>query len=419
MTDEDRIITLQAPHKNQLQVLNCPARFIVCAIGRRFGKTDLAVVQAISAALKGQKVGYFCPTYKLLSPVWTTIKYTLPKPIIGSRNEHHKELTLKTKGSIDMWTLDRGDPARGRKYHLVIVDEAAMVKNLYDQWAACIRSTLMDYRGRGFFYSSPKGLNDFKTFHDWGNPDPKNEHRKKGWHSFKMTSYHNPYIPKSEIDAYRDEFPGPFFDQEVLAEFVTFGGNLVKRDMIRYGDAPTGIRLSMGVDLASSLNTRADYTAIVILGEDATGRIFVVYALHIKGLYVEITNKIIQLSEIFKPSVIKIEAVQAQSVYVQELIRNTTLPVRPTSKVGSNKDKLTRFIPLLTRYEMGMVIHDVGLPSTFEAEILSFPQENGKGHDDFVDAMAFAYEGLAETANKVQSSGRKREFSRSANYGPI
>jgi len=57
---------------------------------------------------------------------------------------------------------------------------------------------------------------------------------------------------------------------------------------------------------------------------------------------------------------------------------------------------MTRFLPLLARYEQGLVKHVPGLSGAFEEELLSFPVGE---HDDLVDALSYAFAASAPTAD--------------------
>lgn len=56
--------------------------------------------------------------------------------------------------------------------------------------------------------------------------------------------------------------------------------------------------------------------------------------------------------------------------------------------VNAHSDKLTRFQPMLARYEQGLVYHTAGLPPEFEKELLAFPLGDYK---DMVDALGLAF----------------------------
>jgi predicted phage terminase large subunit-like protein len=88
------------------------------------------------------------------------------------------------------------------------------------------------------------------------------------------------------------------------------------------------------------------------------------------------------------------------------LLRTTTLPVYG---VRPDKDKMTRFLPLLARYEQGLVCHAPSLPGWFEEELLTFPIGD---HDDGVDAAAHAFDALPplSTPNYAPYEPPVREF---------
>lgn len=380
-------------------------RFNVACQGRRFGKSLLGLALAwygaphCAGALRdGLNVGWFAPQYKLLDEVWRTAKAFL-RPYIQriDRQQHHLELT--TGGSLDFWTMDNPDCGRGRRYGLVLVDEAAMARNLEEAWTQAIRPTLADFQGAAWFLSTPKGGNYFKTLYDRAGDDPE-------WQRWQMPTSRNPYIAPEEIDAMRRELPEIVFRQEVLAEFVDLAGVVMRREWLRYGGS-AGQPVALGVDLALSTKSTADYTAIVAMCRDASGSIFVLDAQRIQAPFYSVLQFIQQMAEKWNPSVIAIEQVQYQAAVVQELLRTTTLPamgVRP------DKDKLTRFLPLLARYEQGLIFHAPSLPSWFEEELLTFPMGE---HDDGIDAASMAFDALPSLSVPdygIYAAPRKSEF---------
>lgn len=363
-------------------------RFNVACQGRRFGKSLLGLALAwygaphCAGALRdGLNVGWFAPQYKLLDEVWRTAKAFL-RPYIQrvDRQQHHLELT--TGGSLDFWTMDNPDCGRGRRYGLVLVDEAAMARNLEEAWTQAIRPTLADFQGAAWFLSTPKGNNYFKTLFDRAADDPD-------WARWQMPTSRNPYIRSEEIEAMRLELPEIVFRQEVLAQFVDFEGAALKREWIKIGEPSGVLPVVLGVDLAISTKTAtADYTAIVAMCRDASGSVFVLDAQRIRAPFHQVLLFIQQMAAKWRPSVIAIESVQYQAAVVQELLRTTRLPVRG---VRPDKDKLTRFLPLVARYEQGLVKHAPGLPGWFEDELLSFPVGE---HDDGCDALAYSFQAL-------------------------
>lgn len=375
-------------HDGQKLVLASDARFKVIRAGRRWGKTRLATYwlsMLEGGAMSGYPVAFFSPTYKLLLDVWRSIMLTL-KPVIRNHNRTDMRIELKTGGVIDFWTLEDMDAGRGRKYKRIVIDEAAHARYLQQAWERAISPTLTDYRGEAWFISTPKGINYFHDlYHKTDN----------GWRSFHMPSSINPFISSEEIAQRRLEMPELVFMQEYLAEFVTFGAGMIKPEFIRYGEAPVGCRVTMGVDLAISEKETADWTAIATVALDLiTGHVYIKEVERFRSTFSAAKDRIVAAYMRHKPMLVAIEATQYQSAMVQELARTTQMPVYG---VKPDKDKVTRFAPLVTRYEQGMVKHSqANVPAWFIDELVSFPE--GK-HDDAVDAVGYAFAAHAKYPN--------------------
>jgi hypothetical protein len=251
------ILELPMPHINQRAILESLARFRVVMCGRRFGKSELSQIEIITAALRGQQVAYITPTYALATVFFD--KLTLAVPFKANRSELYIE--FPNGGRLDFFTGERLNNLRGRKFHLVVVDEAAYIPNLQDGWENSIRPTLTDYKGRAIFLSTPRGHNFFYTLYSnglLGNED---------WQSFKFTSYENPYIDPAEIDDARAHLPETAFAQEYLADPAENAANPFGTQYIRQCIYPISSEppVVYGIDLAKSV----DWT--VITGLDQFG----------------------------------------------------------------------------------------------------------------------------------------------------
>jgi hypothetical protein len=207
-------INLPRPHGAQAIVLRSRARWRIVRAGRRFGKSIIALLAGIDELLKGHKVAYVAPTYKMAKKFFNAYLQKLPKEVIVSANRADLQITLITGGSIDFFSGEAIDNMRGSKYHFVIVDEAAFVKDFESAWLEVIRPTLTDYKGRALFISTPRGRNYFYALGQRGaDSDP----RYSEYQEFYFTSYDNPHIDASEIDAAKTELPEEIFNQEYLA----------------------------------------------------------------------------------------------------------------------------------------------------------------------------------------------------------
>lgn len=380
-------VRLELPrlHSAQERITHEARRFNVLACGRRFGKTVLLLDRLVPVLLRGLPCAWFAPNEKLFDEAWRDAIRILA-PVIRHKDQQKKRLELITGGTLEFWTLhNTDDPGRSRKYAMIAVDEAAMANRLERQWTEAIRPTLTDYRGGAWFASTPKGANYFRALYDRGQTtDPQ-------WASWQLPTSLNPFINPAEIDTARGELPALVFQQEYLAEFVDMQGATVRREWLKHSEAPAGMTLVMGVDLAISKKTDADYTAAVILGKHQDN-VHIVHASRTRAGFQGSVDFIRALAMRYKPAIIAIESVQYQAAVVEQLLRDSTLPI---VGIKPDKDKLTRFLPLAVRYEQGLVWHASGLEE-YEDELLSFPVGR---HDDLVDAAAYAYNQLSAAGN--------------------
>ena len=203
-----------------------------------------------------------------------------------------------------------------------------------------------------------------------------------------LFSYWPEVWPVSKLLEMKENMGGPLFACAYLNDITgLLEGNIFRAEWFQYFDVlPEGeYTYRMGVDLAMSTRERADYTARVVVAENRTGDFFVMSAYRDKmeGGHAAFVNAGYQAFP--QISLVKVEAVQAQTLLVQELMRD--YPRIPVSPKKTDTDKTTRGRGVAARYEAHKVYHHVSLRgSDFERELLSF----NRGHDDFVDSLGFA-----------------------------
>lgn len=394
-------ITLPKFHDGQRRLWESRRRFNVGRSGRRWGKTVHGLRLAAEDSLQGWPVGWFAPTYKLLDEAWArTIKRL--SPIIRRKDASVHRLELVTGGVLDFWTMHDPDCGRGRRYKRVILDEAAMARNLEAAWNEAIRPTLTDLKGDAWIFSTPKrgkqpGGRYFRKLCE-------NAERFDDWRHFTAPTWDNPHIPPEEVEAARNELPELVFRQEYGAEFVDLDSILMRQELLRYAPAPSEMTISLGVDLAISEKQTADWTAIAAMGRHMDGRRFVLDVQRERCGFHGAVQFIKRMAEKWKPRAIAIEEVQYQAAVTETLLRETSLPVRG---VRPERDKVTRFMPLVNRYEKGLVYHVPGLPPVFEDELLSFPE--GEFLDQ-VDALVYADMALDSYSGGGYAVGGSRTF---------
>jgi len=205
-------ITLPELYPAQRAVIDDPARFKVLRCGRRWGKNVAGYVYIAEAILERKPLAWFAPTYKILADAWREI-LTMLRPLCKHVNAQEHRIEFHGGATLEFWSLDGPDPARGRKYWKVVVDEAGVVADLETRWSAAIRPTLTDYRGQALILGTPKVNGPFFNvlFNFGTNGEP-------GWKSFRGRTSDNPYIDHEEIEEARRTMPPWMFAQEYEGE---------------------------------------------------------------------------------------------------------------------------------------------------------------------------------------------------------
>jgi len=260
-------ITLPSLHAGQQTIRDSDARFKTVVAGRRFGKTRYAVAEALAEALSGGRVWWVAPTYKQSKIAGKLIRGVLaPYPsLYDFRKSPHWAFSLNTGGEIELLTGDDPDNLRGDGLNLVICDEAAFLDK--EVWTEALRPAVSDTLGDAIFISTPS---PDTTAEDWfadrveyGESEDFPE-----WKSWKFTSYDNPHLADSEIDAARRTMTEAAFRREYLAEIgADPEGALWDRDWFdrdRVTDTPDLERLVVPIDPQGG---GPDAAGIVVVGK--------------------------------------------------------------------------------------------------------------------------------------------------------
>lgn len=381
MNGKSRKIVSFRLHEAQKKIIEERRRFNVACCGRRFGKSRMGGSLLIETTWKeSAPAAWLSPTYPMLQQVWrefTELNYK----IIEKVNETEKRIKIKDGGAIDFWSADNFDSIRGNKYKRVIIDEAAICRNLEDAWQQAIRPTLTDFQGDAYFFSTPKGANFFKTLFD----------RNEGeWKSWQLPTSSNPYIVASEIESAKNELPPNVFAQEYEARFISEIGKVFKTATIT-SEIPTGLKYSIGTDLAYSKSTQSDYSVAVVMGKDSGGHYYIV---HVERWQSEIGQTVERLRAIQNkyqvPIVVESNGVQKA---VADMVQNAGLRITRTNPTA---DKLTRALSLVMGWNGGKVsVLNSAWALPFCNELENFTG-NGKDHDDQVDAAVNAFNLLSK-----------------------
>ncbi|CAM6003670.1 unnamed protein product [Sphagnum balticum] len=195
-----------------------PGRFKVLRAGRRAGKSAYLEMLACDSSIRGKYVGVFSPSYKIMTELFMNVVETLG-PLVKSASKIDGVVRLVTGGRIDFWSLDNENAGRSRKYHLVLVDEAAFAKeNLQEIWERAIMPTLLDYLGEAIFASNCNGIDPTNFFYRICT-EPE-----YGFVHYHAPTSANPHMSVEELERIKSAMPPLVFKQEYLSEFVSWAG---------------------------------------------------------------------------------------------------------------------------------------------------------------------------------------------------
>ena len=210
----------------QLQVALDTHRFRVVDVGRRGGKTTLAAEEIKGKAIGSEcRVAYIAPTYgQARDIIWLALQKELAAAIVR-KDETRLELEVRnilgTTSLIQLRGWESIESLRGQKFHFIVVDEVAMMKNFTEKWQEVVIPTLTDTKGEVLFISTPKGFNFFYDLYNRELTDPS-------WKSFHFTTYDNPNIDPEEIEKLKAQLTPDRFAQEYMAEFHKTEGLVYK-----------------------------------------------------------------------------------------------------------------------------------------------------------------------------------------------
>jgi hypothetical protein len=119
----------------------------------------------------------------------------------------------------------------------------------------------MDLEGDAIIGGTPKGRNGFWNMFQMGQ-DPLNDQ----WKSWKMSSYVNPFVPKSEIDEMVSSLPELVVKQEIFADFLENEGTVFRNILACMGAQPTTPVAHKGHYIVAGLDwgKQNDFTATSI-----------------------------------------------------------------------------------------------------------------------------------------------------------
>lgn len=392
-------------HEKQMEIFTSPARFKICAAGRRGGKSYLSAIMLLVEGLKDKndhgysladkRVFYCAPTFDQGKRIiWDLLK-DLGKEVIKSTLENQAIITLINGRKIEIKGADRPDTLRGVGLSYVVLDEYAFMKP--DVWEKILRPTLSDVKGSALFIGTPEGKNHFYDLFMEAGKDETGEYA-----AFTFASIDNPTIDPKEIEYARRTMSSSNFRQEYEASFAASGGAVFKEDYFQYmEDEPEEGTWYITVDPAgfADLETttqgklnRLDECAIACVKVGPYGW-YVGDIFHGRWGIRETSVKILRAAQKYKALAVGIEKGSLKNAIMpyltDQMMRLGTFPHIIETTHGQKKKTERIAWALEGRFEHGRIFFREGAEyvKRLEEQLLDFP--NPLSHDDLIDALAY------------------------------
>lgn len=378
------------PHPGQAQVHNSAARFKILDCGRRWGKTRLGVMECLDVAAKGGRAWWVAPSYKMSEVGWRPLRRLATQMPGTEVRRVDREVILPNGGSVTVRSADNPDSLRGEGLDYVVLDECAFMHE--DAWNEALRPALADRQGGALFISTPKGRNWFWRAWQRGQDDGDE------WQSWKFSSYDNPHVANSEIDAAKATLPERVFLQEFMAEFIEDAGGVFRNVMgcatARDAEPQPNRQYVMGVDWGKS----NDFTVLTVL--DVESRSMVAFDRFNQIDYTVQLGRLTALHERYRTHAIIAESNSMGTPIIEQMQRQG-LPVIPFATTNSTKQAAIDALALaFERADIAILPEPVLVGELQGYEMTRLPSglmrygaPEGM-HDDTVMSLAIAWHGL-------------------------
>ncbi|MDP1995014.1 MAG: phage terminase large subunit, partial [Ignavibacteria bacterium] len=397
-------------HEKQREIFFDKARFKIIAKGRRFGLTKGMAFYAILKAYEPpseKRILWVDTIYGNINRYYERYFMPVIKETKVAFEYKRQDNIFKIKESyIDFRSADRPENIEGQGYNLIIINEAGIILRNRRLWTETILPMVIDYKAEVIIGGTPKGKftkkNERHLFYELFEKGKQ----QKNWKSFNYSTYDNVLLDPNEIKEVENEIPPFLRQQEIYGKFIEENeAQIINHSWWKYfrmveggwlmvdgRGASTGStslttgslgieRIVQSWDTAFKTKEENDFSVCTTWGI-TKNKFLLLHLFRERMEFPELKRKAAELFLTFKPSVVLIEDKASGQSLIQELERETRIPIR---KIKVDKDKYARFISVTPLIEAGKIELPEGEPWVpfFINEMEEFP--NGE-FDDIVDS---------------------------------
>jgi len=354
----------------------------------RHGYKKIALVGETSADVRDTMVELGESSIMQIAAPWERPTYQPSK----------RRLTFPNGATATTFSGDEPDQLRGPAHDTAWVDELAKFRYAQETWDNLELGLREGPHPQVFISTTPRPIKIIKemvadssivvtcgsSYENSTNLAPKFFERIR-------SKYEGTRLGKQELyGEILDDFPGALWTQNMI-------------DAYRVKQAPSLVRVVVGVDPAVTAKKDSDETGIVVAGKDAIGHCYVLADNSLRGSPLEWGTAAIAGYMNHSADRV-IGEVNNGGDLIEMNLRNIDPSVSYTS-VHASRGKYIRAEPIAALYEQG-IVHHVGQFPEMEDQMCSFcPETAGDAHDDRMDALVYAITELGITLTPHVSAG--------------
>ncbi|MGB5895168.1 MAG: terminase family protein, partial [Ignavibacteriaceae bacterium] len=349
-------------HEKQGEIFDSNSRYKIIAKGRRFGFTRGLAKYCIKRMLeKADKDNGIIILW--VDTIYSNIeryfdRYFRPelKPFKKNtwRYNRNKSEFSFFNSVVDFRSSDKPENIEGFGYHLIIINEAGIVLKKKQIWQESILPMTLDYKAEVIIGGTPKGKKlktkekhlFFELFEKCQKskvpPWRAGKNQKNEWQAFNFSAYDNPLLDRDEIEELEKEIPAHLRDQEIGGLFIDVSSTgIIKREWFEYYEpfelaAKKRVRKIQIWDTAFKESQENDFSVCETWLEMTDGY-YLTNVFRDRLEFPDLKKKAMELYEKEKPEQVWIEDKASGISLIQELRRNTAIPIK---EIKADKDKV-------------------------------------------------------------------------------